>query len=336
MIRLLKWLLFLLVLAAAAGGAWWWQTRPLPVTPYRVGFGAAVEAVYATGVVEPVEWARVGPLATARVVQILARDGQPVVQGQPLARLDDRELKAREAELVARQRYWEEEVRRASQLAERGIATQASRDRAVSELAAVRAQLAQIRSRIEDLVLTAPMDGVVLRQDGEVGEVVEARNTLFWIGRTQPLRITADIDEENLPRVALGQRVLIKADAFPDRVLEGRLEDITPKGDPLAKTFRSRIALDPTTPLRIGMSAELNIILREVPRTLVLPARALQPGGKVWRISADGLAELVPVRLGIQGPVQVEVVEGLLEGDSVIIDLPAGLSPGRQLLVEGG
>ena len=102
-------------------------------------------------------------------------------------------------------------------------------------------------------------------------------DAVFWIGEPLPLRVTAEVDEEDIPQVRSGQRALLKADAFPDRALEGSVGQIM--GDPVQKTCRVRIALPDDTPLMIGMTIEANIIIAERPAVLV-PARALR-GGRV-------------------------------------------------------
>ena len=100
------------------------------------------------------------------------------------------------------------------------------------------------------------MDGVVLREDGEVGEVVDSNTVLYRIGLPKPLQLVAEVNEEDIPRVQVGQTVLLRFDAFTDQRLTGSVREITPAGDPVAKTYRVRVALPDDTPLMIGMSVE--------------------------------------------------------------------------------
>ncbi len=328
--RLRTALLALAGLAAVGGGlAYFTLGRAIPVDTAAVTRGPAIAAIYATGVVEPVSWARLAPLTTGRLAAILARDGQTVTQDQPLAQLDDREAKARIAELEARERYWREELRRIGQLVERGFASRESRDRAQSELGALQAGIAQARQHLADLTLRAPIAGTVLRQDGEIGEVVDNRQVLFWIGQPRPLRITADVDEEDIPRVRPGQTALIKADAFPDRALPGTVAEITPKGDPVTKNYRVRIALPDDTPLLVGMSAEINLVERQQADALLIPAAALRDG-RVW-VVRDGRAQPQSVTPDIIGQSRVSISMGLAEGESVIVNPPTTLKPGQRV-----
>ena len=116
------------------------------------------------------------------------------------------------------------------------------------------------------------MDGVVLRRDGEVGEIAEVGQILFRVGVPKPLQVVAEVNEEDIPRVAVGQTVLLRTDAFPGQRLEATVREITPMGDPVAKTYRIRVALPDDTPLRPGMSVEANVVTREKPNALLVPA----------------------------------------------------------------
>jgi RND family efflux transporter MFP subunit len=325
-----------LFMASLGGfGIWAWQMRPVQVATVSIGRGAAIQVVYATGVVEPVHWAKVGPLTTGRIAEIFARDGDALVAGDRLARLDDREARARLAELEARERYWREELSRQTQLAERGHATRDARDRAQSEYLQIVAGVAAQRQRIADLTLLTPMDGIVLRQDGEVGETVEAKSTLFWVGRPRPLRVIAEVDEEDIPRVTEGYVAHVKSDAFPGTVLSGRVADITPKGDPVAKSYRVRIALPEDSRLRIGMTTEVNIVVREVADAVLAPVAALHgpAGSRYVFLPVRGQVQRRSVRLGIEGRTMVEILEGLVPGDDVIVAPPPGIDAGRRIVV---
>jgi membrane fusion protein, multidrug efflux system len=265
-LRLTRVLLFALVFAAVAAGVYWFALRPPIVNVTTPSRGAAAEVVYATGVVEPRVWAKVTPLVRERIVELCNCEGKPVERGAVLARLDDREAQATLAELQARLRLATEELERLTALAGRNIASEQALSQASSEAARLEAMVAGQTARLESYVLTAPMRGVVLRQDGEVGEIAEPGSVLSWVGQPKPLLIVAEVNEEDIPRVEVGQRALLRADAFPDRSLDAVVDSITPKGDPVTKTYRVRLALPETTPLLIGMTIEVNVVVAS-PRT---------------------------------------------------------------------
>lgn len=333
--RLLRQLPLLLILVglAAGGGWWWWRMSAPEVTLVPPKRGPAVEAIYATGTVEAEKWARIAPVSPGRIAEILAAEGDTVKEGQPLARLDDREARARIAELEAKAAYWREEMNRSAALTERGYRSTEATQKARSEYAQITAAINAARQKRSDLLVTSPMDGVVLKRDGEIGELAEVKDALFWVGAPRPLRITAEVDEEDIARVRIGQKVLIKADAFAEKVLEARIDRITPKGDPVNKTFRVRVALPDDTPLLVGMTTEINIITAEHAEALLLPVTALRDGSTALVVENGRVAPL-PLAIGIRGRTMVEVTGGLDSGQPVIASPPAGMKPGDRVRVK--
>jgi RND family efflux transporter MFP subunit len=143
------------------------------------------------------------------------------------------------------------------------------------------------------------------------------------------LQVVAEVNEEDIPRVAVGQSALFRTDAFVNRRLEGRVREITPMGDPVAKTYRVKISLPDDTPLKPGMSVEVNIVTRQKENALLVPADAVQ-GGSVFVL--DGAAARKrEVAVGIRGTRATEIESGLVEGERVIAPLPTGLADGQRV-----
>lgn len=291
--------------------------------------GPAVEAIYATGVVEPVIWAKVTPMIRGRIMELCKCEGAPIGKGEVLARLDDAEERARVEELVARAEFLEGDMRRYARLLEGNHVSAQTYQRAASAYAEIRAVIAAERSRLNDFTIRAPIAGQVLRRDGEVGEIVDSGDVLFWVGEPKPLWIIAEVDEEDIARVRVGQRALIKADAFLDQVLEGSVETITPKGDPINKSFRVRMALPDDTPLLIGMTTEINIVVATADDALLVPADAVT-GGRVF-VVADGRARERQVQTGIAAPAMVQITAGLDGDEQIVAAPPAGLRDGQRI-----
>lgn len=318
------------IVVALAAGAWWWLrgrgAEVSTVTPMR---GTAVEIVYATGAVEPVRWSKVTSFIRQRIVEICECEGRSVKRGDVLARLDDKEIRAQLHELSAREDFAKREVSRATELIARGAATAQAHERVSTELRQIQGLLSVLMERLDQYTITSPMDGVVLRQDGEVGEIAEVGSILFRVGVPKPLQVEAEVNEEDIPRVKIGQLVLFRTDAFPDRRIEGKVREITPMGDPVTKTYRIRVDLPDDTPLRIGMSVEANIVTREKENALLIPADAVQ-GSHAFVINGH-VARRREVRIGIRGTRAVEILEGLTEQDRVISPVSSAIADGRRV-----
>jgi RND family efflux transporter MFP subunit len=321
-----------LVVAAAAAGVYARFGRGPEVTAVAATRGTAAEIVYATGGVEPVLWAKVASVVRDRIVDICRCEGTQVAKGDVLARLDDREIQAGLKELKAREQFLMNEMSRVSQLIAKGAATTQAHERAGMDLQTVQGLIAVQTEKIADYTIVAPMDGMVLRRDGEVGEIAESGQILFRIGVPKPLQVVAEVNEEDIPRVALGQVALFRTDAFPGRRLEGKVAEITPMGDVNAKTFRVKMALPDDTPLRPGMSVEANIVTREKENALLMPADAVQ-GSAVFVVDG-GRVRKRTVTIGIRGTRAVEVLDGLKEGERIASPATAALADGVRVRVQ--
>ena len=320
-----------IVLALAAVAAWWAIGLVPKVVAVPVKRGTAVEIVYATGGVEPVTWAKVASLVRGRIVYICHCEGQAVEKGFMLAQLDDSEAKAALKELRAREDFLKREMERVSALIGKGAATTQAYERASMDLRQVQGLMSVQNEKISEYTIVSPMNGVVLRRDGETGEIAEVGQVLFRVGVPKPLQVVAEVNEEDIPRVKVGQTTLFRTDAFPHRRLEGKVSEITPMGDYAAKTFRVKIALPEDTPLHPGMSVEANIITREKPNALLIPADALQ-GDAVFVVQGNRIHKRA-VKIGIRGTREVEVLDGLKEGERVASPAPTGLKAGARVHV---
>jgi membrane fusion protein, multidrug efflux system len=328
--------LIALVLAGVVAGAWKFLFAPVSVGIVEVRRGDVAEVVYATGVVEPYRWAKVIAYQRKRIVDICDCEGKPVKAGDVLARLDDAEARANLAELEARRALLANDVERIAGLYKLNSATRTSLDQATTSLHEFDARIEAARQRIADLVLRAPIDGVVLRRDGQIGDMAGTgvNDALFWVGTPKPLRINSDVNEEDVSRVVKGQRVLLRHDGFPGRELPATVEDVTPKGDPQAKTFRVYLALPEDSLLRIGMSVEANVVVAERKGALVAPAEAIL-GGAVQRV-ADGRIVRTEVKTGVRGARLVEIVSGLAEGAQVVSPARGDLKEGARVSARAG
>jgi len=328
--KVIVWAMVGITVAAAAG--WWWLVGSVPVVsavaPAR---GTAVEIVYATGAVEPVRWARVASMLRGRILEICDCEGKVVAKGDVLARLDDKDVRAQLHELRAREDFAKRELSRQTELFGRGSTTTQAYERASMDLRSLQGLISVQLEKLADYTITAPIDGVVLRRDGEVGEIADVGQVLFRIGVLKPLQIVAEVNEEDIPRVAVGQTVLLRTDAFPDRQLTGKVREVTPIGDPVAKTYRIKAALPDDTPLLPGMSVEANVVTREKADALLILSDAVQ-GTSVFVVDGQRVRRR-NLELGIRGTRAVEVLNGLSENEQVASPVPAGLTDGRRVRV---
>ena len=294
----------------------WMSPKPVDVMHPRIGH--AITAVYGSGTVEAAVMMPVAPRTGARIVELDSDEGQTVVKGQKLARLEDDDMRSNVEQLQAQERFAAGDFKRnAALLHENAIARQ-TYDRAKSTWEMARAAVKQALAQTGFMMLVSPGNCYVIQRDGEIGQFIAANTPLFWISCDGKLRVSAEIDEEDVPLVQPGQRVLLRADAFPDKVFEGRVTSVTPKGDPVGRSYRVRIQLPPDCPLRIGMTTEANIISRDEPSAMLLPDTAVV-GDRVWRV-IDGRASAVAIVKGAKNGNWIEIRSGIARSDIIVVD----------------
>lgn len=279
--------------------------------------GTAVTAVYATGTVEPAVMLPLAPQTNARLTDLYADEGDKVTKGQVLAQFDDEELRKTHNELAAKAELAEKDHARKTKLQKRGVVSLEVLEKAQAELDMSQAALERVKTQIADLQLTAPADSTVIRRDGEIGELVTAGQTVLWLACCEDLRVTAEIDEEDIAIVKPGQEVVMRADAFPEKIFEGTVDSITPKGDPIARSYRIRIALPADTGLMIGMTVEANIVISKTENALLIPPDSLQDQN-IW-LANNGILTRRPVKVGAKTSQHIEITDGLNEDDLVVL-----------------
>lgn len=321
----------LLGAAATAYGVW---LRPPPtvsvVSPQR---GPAVAAVYATGVVEPTGMLPIAPKIAGRLAQLFVDEGDTVQAGQVLAQLDAAELEQTLAELRSREAYAQRELTRSADLHQRQAMATRDYDTAQTNAETTRRQRQATEARLADTRLRAPTSGQVIRRDGEVGQMLPTGQTLFWLATTAPLRISAEVDEEDIPQIHPGLKVLIRTDAYPERIFTGSVNHITPKGDATTRSFRVRIGLTEPHPLKIGMTVEANLILEERLDTWLVPTTALNADGSLW-VVAHGRLERRWVQVGIRGSQRTEIREGVDAKLRIVAAPETWFTPGRKVTAQ--
>jgi RND family efflux transporter MFP subunit len=318
----------ILALAAAGGGYYAYNNylHVQTVTTSVANVAPVSEAIYGTGTVEPARWAKVVPLQRRRLVDLCTCEGQTVKAGQVLGRQDDAEERSAMNELQLSYQQAQRDLDRAEKDRTKSDAQQKEYEQRWTQAEEYKSRISAQQVRIDQMVLRAPLDGMVLRRDGEVGEIVGPTDVLFWVGPPLPVQVVAEVNEEEINRIAVGQKAFLRSEAFPGQALRASVSQITPKGDPTRKTFRVYLLLPNDTPLRIGMSVEANIIFREKPSAIVVPAEAV--AGDAVETVNNGKIERVPVRVGIRGSRNVEIIGEVSRGMAV-------LSPFRPDLADG-
>jgi len=191
------------------------------------------------------------------------------------------------------------------------------------------------RLALQDAVIVAPFDGVVAAVNGNPGEQVSTAREVIYLIDPIHVRLDANVDEMDVGKVAVGQEAVVTLDALPDRKLRGRVQAIAPSSSVQAGvvTYQVQIAIENTdSQVRFGMTANAQIITDRHDNVLVVPNRAIRLVNRTRRIVqvvVNGAPQEKEVRTGLSSDQMTEILEGLTEGDQVVIPTTATNNPLR-------
>ncbi len=208
---------------------------------------------------------------------------------------------------------------------------------AQAQLALAQAATQAARARLAQATLLAPADGRVLLREVEPGQIVQPGAALLGLALAGPVEIVAQVDERFLDQLRAGQSAAVVADAFAGQRFAARVLSIAPSVDPQRGSVEARLALQGAAPdfLREDMTLSVEVETARREGALVLPLAALRApaadGSPSVLVHDAGRARERSVRLGLRTLQAVEVVDGLTEGEQVL--LGDALQPGQRVRV---
>jgi RND family efflux transporter MFP subunit len=270
-----------------------------------------------------------------KVDKIYVEEGDKVSTGDVLAKLDTGalELALAQAKVVLEQAEYN-----LNQLKD---VLHASHDRvkiAESEVEAARQAVSQAQKQLDEATITASFDGLVAAIYVKEGDIIPpptmAPKVIIYLFDPSSMELKAEVDEIDIPDVEPGQNAIITVDALPDEQLEGvvTLVSSLPIVEAGLVLYEVKIGFDVPEGLevKVGMSATADIIVQQAENALLVPARAVERDSQgnpvVWTKLNEQIEER-PVVTGISDGLQTEVLEGLDEGEMVVVERQAKPEP---------
>jgi membrane fusion protein, multidrug efflux system len=334
---LVKFLIVVLLLGVSAGGYWWFYLRQPPGAAAApggppAGFALPVEGVAAkegninrqitaVGSLRSDESVTIRPEVAGRIAQVNFKEGGRVKQGSVLVTLDDATARAELAEAKAMLALGQSNAQRAEELLARGAGSAQARDQAIANLRTAEARVALLQARLEKMTLAAPIDGVVGLRKVSPGEYVQAGQEIVNLENVDPIKVDFRVPEIWFAAIKVGQKIVVRLDALPERSFEGEVYAIDPLIDVEGRSIVLRARLpNPEDLLRPGLFARVTLVLPKDKPAVLVPEAALVPIGSdqfVFKV-VEGKATLAKVKISDRRNGMVEVTEGLAAGETVV------------------
>ena len=331
-----------------------------------VSAGAISETVTATGTLESVTQVDVGTQVTGKITKLFADYNSVVKKGELIAEIDktllESEVEAANANLESARstyEYRKTNYERDRKLHDKKLISDYDYETSRNEYDVAR--LSYQKSKADRVKATenlgyaeiyAPIDGIVISREVEIGQTVVANMTvanIFTIADLDNMQVIADVDEADIGQVKVGQRVTFSVDAYPDDVFNGKVTQVrlNPTEESNVITYEVVVSADNADHILIpGLTANITIYTAESQNALIVPASALKFSPKdiddeslpqkaqdaptdakavVWTVRGGKLYP-VAVTTGTNNGVNVEIVSGLKKGDVVAIDYSADMA----------
>lgn len=184
-------------------------------------------------------------------------------------------------------------------------------DQLTLELKNAENQIQISRDESARYIIRSKVDGVVLKTFKEKGELIRRTEVIAVLGSNDSFYLQLSIDELDIHRIRIGQKVLVKIDAYPNQVFTASVSRVYPLVDSRQQSLRVDARLIDTLPGSFsGLALEANIVIRETEKAMVIPKRAVLPGDSV--ILKNGNDEKrVKVLTGISSFDEIEILEGI-------------------------
>ena len=325
----------------------------VPVRAEAVRRGDLAEVVEASGTLEapPGFDVKLAPIAAGRLAEVLVSEGDRVRAGQVLARLDASPLRdalvqaeAQVAQGRAQAANAGLKLSRAEQAFRAGVAAgqevddaRLAAESAQAQVRSAQAQASTAKNQLARGELRAPFDGVVARRLAAAGEPVDPGRPVIEVARIDVLELRAPVAARLAVRLRAGQAAQALVDASPGESWPASVIAGAPVIDAASGAALVRVRVpNPGLRLKAGSLARARVTLQVHRAVLLVPQQALLEGpeGTMVSVVEQEKAKRVPVKAGVQEGGQVEILEGLAEGQLVIVQGAYALPDGTPVALE--
>jgi membrane fusion protein (multidrug efflux system) len=323
--------------ASGGGGGPRGGGGPASVTAYVAEAVPMRDRIRATGSLQADEAVDLAVETSGRVTGIFFDEGSAVRRGQLLLRINSAELRAQRERVRTRIELAQTREGRQRQLLDIGGVSQDEYDGVLGELNVLRAELDLIDAQLAQTEIRAPFSGVIGLRAVSEGAFVSSQTRIASLQRLSPMKLEFSVPERYAGRIAVGDEARFRVAGSP-ATYRAEVYAVEPRVDLDTRTLQIRARVpNPEGALLPGAFADVELLLGEIPDAVPVPTIAVisEMGGKrVWTIE-DGRATPHTVETGIRTEGAVQILSGIVPGDSVITSGLQAIRSGQAVRVTG-
>jgi membrane fusion protein (multidrug efflux system) len=272
------------------------------------------------------------PQTTGQVEVLFVEEGRIVKEGEPLLKIEDRELRVDLEESEANFEQLKRNFTRTEDLFERKLVNQQDQETQKNALELARLRYERAKIRLAYTTVRAPFSGVIATRETQVGARVSTGTRLFSMVKLDEVVAKVYVPGRYLPIVADRQPAVVTSEFLPDRTFSGWVKRISPVIDPKSGTFKVTVGVrgDRPADLPPGLFVNVRIITDTRPSAVLVPKRALiYEGGEryVFAVVNDRAVKR-KLAAGYEDPDNIEAISGFEPGIAVIVLGQSGLKDG--------
>lgn len=269
--------------------------------------------------------------------ELLFTEGDAVTEGQILGRIRDDIVRARLREAEARFDLAAANFVRGKDLLEAETISQSDFDRLIAEYGIAEAVRDSAQAALRDTVIRAPFDGVVAERMANQGQFLSVGQALTTLIQQDPLEAEFRVPERFLQEIKVGQSIKLKSRALGEATFSGHVTFVSPRVDERSRTVLVKAKVpNPEGVLKPGMFVNLDVVVRLREDALMIPEAAVHYSGgrpQVLALDEDDRAVVRQIIVGTRVRERVEIIEGLEDGDRVVVEGHQKMGPGTKVVI---
>jgi membrane fusion protein, multidrug efflux system len=257
---------------------------------------------------------------SGRITSINFREDSHVNKGDLLVRINDSELQAQLKKLELEKKLAEDDVYRKTKLLEMNAVSKEEYDVSVNQLGIIQAEIELLQAQIDKSEIIAPFSGTVGLRMISPGAYVSPATLITHLQDLDPVRIEFSIQEKYLGKIDKNTIIKFSVEGT-DSLFTGQVYAVDPRVDNATRTFTVRATCPNGEDLLVpGAFARVEVYMEDIPEALMIPSEAIMPdirGERVFKVE-KGRAKAIYVKIGMRTEREVQIVQGLVAGDTVI------------------